>query len=225
MWLLFNRFKSKAIEHDQYNTTRKIRDQVLDTKHAETIFDEMTYYKGASVLKYYYYVIGSELFFKSLRNYISKYRDGNANYENFVEILQNLCDSRGIKAPINIVQPFLNNKGVNRIRLDVKNTLTHITEVKVKQEPCNNASKDIYYDIITDILLIYEDGKQELIKEVHIKNESISEIIELIGKELPVAIILNPGDWSYFKQTFTTETVNWLINYSYVYLLFYIENN
>lgn len=101
--------------------------------------------------------------------------------------------------------------------------MTHITEATIKQEPCNNAT-DRFYDIITDILLIYEAGKQDLIKEVHIKNESISEIKELIGKDLPVAVILNPGDWSYFKQTFTLDTINWLINNSYVNFNYYLEN-
>jgi hypothetical protein len=210
-WLLFNRWKSKAVVYDQYKTTHKIRDDVEDTSHAGVIFDQITYFKGAAILKYYYYVCGNELFFKGLKNYVTKFHNKNANYNDFKNILKSLSEVRNIREPLTIIEPFLNNVGVVRLEHQLKTSLNHIDEFSIKQIPCAHASEGQHYEFICNILLIYPEENEQILNEVQISNSQVSKIQELKGLKTPLAIVLNAGDWAYFKQTFSSSTVEYLI--------------
>jgi hypothetical protein len=216
MWLLFNKFKQKAIIYDQYKSTHKIRDEVNDTSHAEVVFDEITYYKGAAILKYYYYVAGNELFFKGLKNYLSKYHNKNANYEQFKEILQNLSVVRDIKTPLSIIEPFLDNTGVTRLETKIVYSLNQIAEFYIVQNTCAHGTVDKYYNHMMNILFIYGgSGTEQIFNEIEISDSHLNRIEKFEKMEKPSAIVLNAGDWGYFKQTFDETSRDYLIENTY----------
>lgn len=214
MWLLFSRAKSNAVVYDQYKSTHKIRDTVTDTAHAEIVFDDITYFKGASILKYYYYVTGHELFFKGLKNYINKYGGRTANYEQFKEILKNLSEVREIKPPLDIIEPFLDNVGINRLDSNMKCSLTSIEEFTVTQHPCSFATPNKFYPYTMNILLIYEN-KEVILYNVEVSDSPISLIKALEKVDKPCAVVLNAGDWAYFKQNFDDMSRDYLIEHTY----------
>jgi aminopeptidase N len=57
---------------------------VENTSVANSIFDGITYSKGASVLKQLYFVIGRETFSNGLKSYFEKYQFSNATLEDFL---------------------------------------------------------------------------------------------------------------------------------------------
>jgi hypothetical protein len=214
MWLQFAKSKTETIKRDQYSNTHKIRDICEDTSHAETIFDKITYYKGASILKYFYYCIGHELFFKGLKNYVNSHPNTVANYEAFKKCLKSVSETKNIKAPLEIIEPFLDNKGVVRLDTEIKYNNNLIEKFKVTQVPCNKSTENLYYNFITDILVIYP-GKEVILYGVNIPGKEESVINELEKMEKPLAVVLNAGDWTYFKQSYDEGSKNYLLENTY----------
>ena len=61
---------------------------VENTSTADSIFDGITYSKGASVLKQLYYLIGHDRFSNNLKTYFEKYSYENATLAQFLEEIQ-----------------------------------------------------------------------------------------------------------------------------------------
>ena len=214
-WLLFNNYKAKAIIYDQYKTTHKITEVIEDISHAEIAFDNITYYKGAAILKYFYYVCGHELFFKASKIYVDKFKNKNANYEDFKEILKSLSETRHIQTPISTIEPFLENVGVTRLEPEIVVVNNKIEEFKVYQNICQHATPGKYYNHRLNVLFLYNNGTEQVFNEVQLVDnyESRVEILEKLEK--PSAIVLNHGDWAYFKQTFDDSSREYLIENTY----------
>ena len=58
------------------------------TEQAESIFDGITYAKGASILRQLIFLLGSESFSKCLKKYFITYEWGNATLTDFMETLR-----------------------------------------------------------------------------------------------------------------------------------------
>lgn len=59
-----------------------------NTTVAESIFDGITYIKGASTLKQLLYLMGAENFSAALKNYFTKFAFKNATLNDFIDTLQ-----------------------------------------------------------------------------------------------------------------------------------------
>jgi hypothetical protein len=226
LWLLFNKNKHKGIMHDQYSTRHKIRDELNNTSEALNIFDQITYYKGAAILKYWYY-LGFEKFFTLMKNYINEFMFSVINYEKFKKFI-NEQTSAGMENNFSIVQNFIENTGVPKLKYEIKinteNRENYFSELIILQGD-ETSSKDRYYNLYVDVLLVYNNpnnlnqGKSEiLVPKILIENKKQS-IIPIDGNlnsiidpsEIPDAIILNCEDWTYCKQTFDKKSINYLI--------------
>ena len=73
----FNR-KGWGYNEDQLSTTHPIRSSVENTQVAESIFDGITYSKGAATMKQLMYLMGEENFSKALSHYFHKFAFKNA---------------------------------------------------------------------------------------------------------------------------------------------------
>ncbi|KAL4479608.1 hypothetical protein ABPG72_004204 [Tetrahymena utriculariae] len=87
IWLQFNFRKSWGYREDQLPTTHPIAGKVPNTDVARTIFDGITYSKGASTIKQLLFVIGEEIFSQSLATYFGKNAFSNATLEDFMQSL------------------------------------------------------------------------------------------------------------------------------------------
>lgn len=85
-----NMLKRKAWGYleDQRSTTHPIACVVENTSKADSIFDGITYSKGAAVLKQLYYLIGHDRFSNNLKSYFEKYSFNNATLAQFLEEIQ-----------------------------------------------------------------------------------------------------------------------------------------
>jgi aminopeptidase N len=70
-------------------TTHPISGPVPNTEAAETVFDGITYSKGAAVLKQLMFVMKEENFSKALSEYFHKFEWKNTQLDDFIECMQN----------------------------------------------------------------------------------------------------------------------------------------
>ena len=79
----FNR-KGWGYTEDMLTTTHPIRSEVENTLVAESIFDGITYSKGAATMKQLMYLMGEENFSKSLGSYFHKFAFKNAELDDLL---------------------------------------------------------------------------------------------------------------------------------------------
>jgi aminopeptidase N len=89
LWLDFNtRNKLVAYRDDQLPTTHPIVDDIADTNGVFLNFDQITYGKGASVLRQLVEHIGLDGFLAGLRTYFARHEFGNTTLVQFLAALQ-----------------------------------------------------------------------------------------------------------------------------------------
>lgn len=117
--LLFASYKTRAYKADQYSSNHKVRTEVEDTHEAEIHFDEITLYKGASLLNYLYYLLGEKNFFDKLTKYLNENLNKNlVSYATFVKYFEVGSNEEGSKDKdsVEIFSKFLDNAGL--VKLD-----------------------------------------------------------------------------------------------------------
>ena len=81
--------KGWGYHEDQMITTHPIRGPVLNTTVADSIFDGITYSKGAATMKQLLYLMQEDNFSKALSVYFHKYEFNNATLAEFIAEMQN----------------------------------------------------------------------------------------------------------------------------------------
>jgi aminopeptidase N len=84
--------KNWGYAEDEMVTTHSIRSDVLDTFTAESIFDGITYSKGAATMKQLMYLIGEENFSKALAAYFKKHEFSNAILDDLLSSIEPYFD-------------------------------------------------------------------------------------------------------------------------------------
>jgi aminopeptidase N len=80
--------KGWGYHEDQMITTHPIRGKVENTSVADSIFDGITYSKGAATMKQLLYLMKEENFGKALSAYFTKYQWSNATIDDFLAEMQ-----------------------------------------------------------------------------------------------------------------------------------------
>ena len=80
--------KAWGYNEDQMVTTHPIRGAVPNTTVADSVFDGITYAKGASTMKQLLFLMEEENFSKALSVYFHKYDFKNATLDDFIVEMQ-----------------------------------------------------------------------------------------------------------------------------------------
>jgi puromycin-sensitive aminopeptidase len=80
-WDQFGLSRAAALSSDSLRSTRAIHFEVRDPLQANEMFDEITYSKGASVLRMLEKFVGETTFQKGVHNYLASHSFGNATTE------------------------------------------------------------------------------------------------------------------------------------------------
>ncbi len=80
--------RQEAMRTDATRATRSIHSAVLDPQEAQQMFDEITYEKGACVLKMLEVYTGEDEFREGIRRYIEKFSYGNATMSDLWKALE-----------------------------------------------------------------------------------------------------------------------------------------
>ena len=79
---------------DQLKTTHPIFCEVANTSRAESIFDGITYSKGASTIKQLLFLLGEKRFSENVGNYFKKYSWKNATLTEFLTEMSKNIDNK-----------------------------------------------------------------------------------------------------------------------------------
>jgi len=118
VWALFFKRKGWGYDTDQLRTTHPIAGQVLNTDQAETVFDGITYSKGAAIIKQLIHLIGRENFGKAMSSYFKKYEWSNATLNDFIGSLEEYYqpqDKGSLKSLAEWKSEFLDTAGLNEL--------------------------------------------------------------------------------------------------------------
>jgi len=77
---------------DQMENTHPIYSNVEDVNAAESIFDGITYSKGAAVMRQLYQLIGRDNFKESMKRYFNKHQFSNATLDDLLSVMQQVVE-------------------------------------------------------------------------------------------------------------------------------------
>lgn len=120
--------KIRAEQADSLVTARKIRQEIRTKDDISNAFDDITYQKGASVIRMFETWIGPELFRKGVHAYLEKYAFKNATAPEFLAVISSVTGKKVIEP----FSTFLNQAGVPlvSVSLDCKqgSPVLHMTQ-------------------------------------------------------------------------------------------------
>ena len=136
---LFRTFEFDSIE------LKSVTIHNIDNKQIMQIYDDITYFKGATVLFMIQDYIGKETFKKSIQQYLNKYKFANTTVSYFINSLtENLNDEQKINIE-SIIKTYTENKGTpiikfnnNEINIIPFNTRKIINNIIKNNQPYQN---------------------------------------------------------------------------------------
>ncbi|MBO0844700.1 MAG: aminopeptidase N, partial [Nocardioides sp.] len=108
--------KQDAYAADAAPTTHPIRQALVDVAAAEATFDDITYPKGAAVLKQLVAYVGEDAFVVALRRYFQRHAWGNTTLD---DLVAEVAEASG-RDLTGWVQGWLETSGTDRLTLEVQ---------------------------------------------------------------------------------------------------------
>lgn len=188
--------KSWGYNEDQAVTTHPIACEVVNTSKAESIFDGITYAKGAAVLKQLYFLLGKETFSNNLGSYFAKYAWKNATLKDF---LSELAKNSTEDPHQNLEQwnkTWIETAGLNVIETQWKEGSQDII---FKQ---SSALKEHDTLRIHKIKVGYYNHNCEVVKVDEVFVEAQAETLHKTEAKDFVAVLPNYEDWDFVRISF-----------------------
>lgn len=118
-WLLYDSFLlnelSTAFLKDALSSTHPIQARVKEPEEIEQLFDEISYSKGASILRMIELFLGEEQFKKGIQVYLKKFSFSNASGQDLWESLEE-ASKKGVSR---IMQAWITKEGYPYLRIKV----------------------------------------------------------------------------------------------------------
>ena len=198
---------------DQLDTTHPIACNVINTGVAESIFDGITYSKGAAVVKQLYFLIGKKQFSNNLKNYFDKYGWGNATLKNFLEEISRSEDetTKAKKHKAYDLEYFnkewIEKAGLNQIEAKWDPSLQGEQTIELIQTPALKEHPTLRYHKLK-LAALDHNCEIVFVKEFILENKSITKI-KLDNKNYK-ALITNYEDWGYIKMILDKNSLKFL---------------
>mmetsp|Transcript_549 Transcript_549/g.731 ORF Transcript_549/g.731 Transcript_549/m.731 type:complete len:866 (+) Transcript_549:6344-8941(+) len=197
IWQAFLVRKGWGYATDQLPTTHPISLIVPGTADVETIFDGISYSKGASVLKQLMYVVGENHFKTGLQKYMFKHQFGNATFDDLIEILDEEV-SLDLKAWADI---WVRTAGLNELKAvtteseTAPGTIKHFEVVQTSALPQHATLRP------HKILVELYDSELSLETSFFIDVPALERIDlpVLHGRPIPAFVLLNADDQDFVK--------------------------
>ena len=167
----FNR-KGWGYNEDQLTTTHPIRSEVENTQIAESIFDGITYSKGAATMKQLMYLMGQDKFSQALSEYFHKYAFKNAKLDDLLNCLSKYYSSE--KTGLSLQQwkkMWLETASLNVLSCQIKNS-----SLLIKQSPYSSVHPHFRTHRIK-IALLKKQGEKILLQEKDVVVENKPETV------------------------------------------------
>lgn len=203
-WLHFlTSEKPSAHEADQMPTTHPIEADVSSTAVAFTNFDDISYDKGASVLKQLSFYIGEDSFQKSLKEYFKKFANQNTERSDFTNVIGEVSGKNMEDWSKKWLQtPHFNTVEVNASCSDGKISQFNLMQSFSQNYPTLRTHK-------MKIASFYKTNNTINIgKVVDLEYSApVTEVKEFIGERCPDVALPNFEDHDYVKVVLDAITV------------------
>ena len=234
-WLYFLSKKWTGYRQDAGVSTHPISLAVRDTEAASTIFDGITYSKGASVLKCLYSLVGYDSFSRAMSFYFKKFEFRNTELVDLLECLQQETtvdlirwrDQWIMTAGYNYLQPEL--KSVDRQNNEEENQAqdnagdSQDAEISRKTKPLliiHQGSVNPRYTLLRyhaiNVALYNHEGEILSSFGVKIQADSKTSAINLTGIVDDIdeiaAVLVNHEDIDFVQTRFDQDSLMWFIN-------------
>ncbi|KRX11163.1 hypothetical protein PPERSA_10930 [Pseudocohnilembus persalinus] len=183
VWSIFNNRKGWGYRADQLATTHPIAGDVPNTEAAESIFDGITYAKGASSLRQLLSLMGEEAFSAAMTKYFNKYAFKYQILSDFIANLNEYMSSQ--KPSLNECFPHF----------DPSNTQKQAT-LKIKQSVALSNHPTLRFHKMK-VAFFKENGEIQH-QDVILQPQEITEI-QYDGSQNYKAVLLNYEDETFIK--------------------------
>ena len=184
-----------ARDQDQRPTTHPIVADVPDAESATLNLDQITYNKGASVIKQLVAWVGEEPFFKGVGTYFKANAYGNTRLSDFLGALEQ-ASGRDLKT---WSRAWLETAGVNTIGASLEAEGGRIKSVTVEQHAAPDHPtlrphrlRVGLFDLSGSVLRRRRSVELDL-------DGATTEVPELAGERVPDLLLVNDGDLTYAK--------------------------
>lgn len=191
-WTSFVGQKGWALYQDSLPTTHPIAGYVPDTNASETIFNGITYAKGAATLQQLHFMVGDTAFRQGLKNYFERFAWSNTDRHDFVRELASAAGQ-----PLEAwARDWLESSGPSRISTELNCANGLIQELRVHQEA--TASGTLLSHHLNIALFSGESETVEPSKVIRARIAGATTIIEEArGEACPSLIFPNWLDQTY----------------------------
>ncbi len=206
-WTTFNsNFKSWGYRSDQRVTTHPIELPVPNTDVATSIFDGITYGKGAAVVAQLSQFVGKEAFKQGIRNYMKKYAQGNTTLDDFIA---ELASASG-KDLSRWTRDWLYAAGVNTIYTNIECENGKVSKATIYQQPDNSSGTIRQHKLRLGFYQLNED-KVSLSQHFDVLIDGPSnDIAGAKGQACPPFVYANTDDLGYVKVDLKPQSVAFL---------------
>ncbi|MES1905509.1 MAG: peptide catabolic process, partial [Paramarteilia canceri] len=185
--------KVAGMNLDSLESTHPVKSVITKPDLIETIFDEISYNKGAAVIMQLIDYVGEESFFAGIRNYLSKFKNSNADSNDLWNCLSETCNQDIAE----IMDHWILKIGFPMVRVQYDEKVNQITFNQTQYKLSCSSSSGYYakrdsnhYCLPINISLRYKSG---LISTNKILMNSSSALIDLDRNEKLEAINVNTG--------------------------------
>lgn len=184
--------KASGYHEDSSVTTHPIETPVSDTSTAMANFDQITYGKGASVLKQLHFTVGEKAFRDGLRAYFTEHAFQNTSRQDFISAIANAWG----KSLDPWTAAWLQSAGPNRVKADWECKGGKIARFEILQKPNQTGSLAQHKTRVG----LYRKASSELkmFKSLEVSYEvEKSSISAFVGAACPDFVHLNVDDFDY----------------------------
>ncbi len=199
-----------AYRADQLGSMHPVAASVVDLDTAESIFDGITYGKGASVLRQLVAWVGEEPFLAGLRTHFTEHAHGNATFAD----LRRAVEVSSGRSLADWVQAWLGTAGVStlrpRVQVDVGGRYTAFDVVQ-SAAPAHPTLRPHRLAVGLFVLTrSASDGPDELVRTGRVELDvdgAVTSVPELVGEPAADLVLLNDGDPTYAKVRFDERSL------------------
>jgi len=208
-WLQFFNGKVWGYGDDQKRTTHAIAGDVVNTDAAESIFDGITYSKGAATLKQLMSLIGEENFGKAMADYFKKFEWSNATLTDFIASLQNYYKPTIQGSPANLNEwkgEWLQTAGTNVcIPLFDPSDDSANAQLRIRQSAYLENFPTLRHHKMK-VAFFDENAKVYEAKDI-VLNNTEETVITYDGTKQPKAVFLNYQDEAFIQTGLDVHSI------------------
>ena len=197
-FVMFLQRKFWGYSEDELITTHPIACEVVSTDTADSLFDGITYAKGAAVLKQLYFLLGKTQFSLNLKRYFKKYEWSNASLHDFLAEMKVQTESPDIEKfdMDKFSKQWIEQAGTNVLSAHWDPTHQGKSELIIHQKPVLQEHPTLRLHKI-QIAFLKEDGSYGEEQTVMIHDAPETKIN--FENHNYKALILNHEDWDFVK--------------------------